>query len=79
MEFEVRHWMTNHEADIGTWGRSTLPPAGLNAAPAAAAKPAADSGPVSGKPGTIGNIYYGPKGYPGDPGVRDLQVLAGRQ
>jgi predicted dehydrogenase len=62
MEFEVRHWMTNHEADIGAWGRSTLPPAGLDAA-APAAKPAANAGPVSGKPGTIGNIYYGPKGF----------------
>jgi hypothetical protein len=60
MEFEVRHWMTNHEADIGTWGRSTLPPAGLSTP---AAKPAANMGPVSGKPGTIGNIYYGPKGF----------------
>jgi predicted dehydrogenase len=59
MEFEVRHWMTNHEAEIGTWGRSVLPPAGL-AAPAA--KSAPSLGPVSGKPGTVGNIYYGPKG-----------------
>jgi predicted dehydrogenase len=59
MEFEVRHWMTNHEADIGTWGKSTLPPAGL-AAPAKAAptKTGASLGPVSGKPGTIGNLYY---------------------
>jgi predicted dehydrogenase len=66
MEFEVRHWSTNHEAEIGAGGKSSLPPAGLNAAPApAAAKPAAAGslGPVSGKPGTIGNIYYGPKGY----------------
>jgi predicted dehydrogenase len=59
MEFEVRHWMTNHEADIGAWGRSTLPPAGLNTT----AKAGASLGPASGKPGTIGNIYYGPKGY----------------
>jgi predicted dehydrogenase len=63
MEFEVRHWMTNHEAEIGTWGRSTLPPAGLSTPAPAAAKPAANMGPVSGKPGTIGNIYYGPKGF----------------
>jgi len=67
MEFEVRHWMTNHEADIGTWSRSTLPPAGLNAgaesAPAAPAKKDSTLGPASGKPGTIGNIFYGPKGY----------------
>ena len=59
MEFEVRHWMTNHEADIGMWGKSTLPPAGLTTP----AKTGAALGPVSGKPGTIGNIYYGPKGY----------------
>jgi hypothetical protein len=68
MEFEVRHWMTNHEADIGQFGgASVLPPAGLNptakpAAPAPAAKEAT-LGPVSGKPGTIGNIFYGPGGY----------------
>jgi predicted dehydrogenase len=64
MEFEVRHWMTNHEAEIGTWGKSALPPAGLNAGaptPTAAKQPAL--GPVGGKPGTIGNLYYGPKGY----------------
>jgi predicted dehydrogenase len=60
MEFEVRHWMTNHEAEIGTWGKSTLPPAGLNTA---TAKPDASLGPVSGKPGTVGNLFYGPKGY----------------
>jgi predicted dehydrogenase len=69
MEFEVRHWMTNHEADIGQFGgASVLPAAGLTtnakpAAPAAAAKQAANLGPASGKPGTIGNIFYGPGGY----------------
>jgi predicted dehydrogenase len=65
MEFEVRHWMTNHEAEIGANGKSSLPPAGLSAPQAPAAKPAAGAslGPVGGKPGTIGNIYYGPKGY----------------
>jgi predicted dehydrogenase len=62
LEFEVRHWITNHEAEIGTWGTSALPPAGLNVD----AKPAPSSaklGPASGKPGTIGNLFYGPKGY----------------
>ena len=58
MEFEVRHWMTNHESEIGTWGKSVLPPAGLDTA----AKSGPSLGPVSGKPGTVGNIYYGPKG-----------------
>ncbi len=65
MEIEVRHWMTNHEAEIGLMGKSSLPPAGLNAdakpAPGAAKEPSL--GPASGKPGTIGNIFYGPKGY----------------
>ena len=64
MEIEVRHWMTNHEAEIGTWGKSTLPPAGLTPAPAApAAKKESTIGPVSGKPGTVGNLFYGPNGY----------------
>jgi len=67
MEFEVRHWMTNHEADIGQFGgASVLPPAGLTPAtaplPAPAANPAA-LGPASGKPATVGNIFYGSKGY----------------
>jgi predicted dehydrogenase len=63
LEFEVRHWITNREAEIGKFGKSTLPPAGLNVE----AKPVAikkDSlGPASGKPNTIGNIFYGSKGY----------------
>ena len=61
MEFEVRHWMTNHEAEIGVFGgASALPPAGLTAS----AKPATPVlGPATGKPGTIGNIFYGPGGY----------------
>jgi predicted dehydrogenase len=58
MEFEVRHWLTNHEADLGTWGKSSLPPAGLDVP----AKAGASLGPANNKPGTIGNIYYGPKG-----------------
>jgi len=53
MEFEVRHWMTNHEAEIGVFGGgSVLPAAGVNTL-----------GPPTGKPGTIGNIFYGPGGY----------------
>jgi predicted dehydrogenase len=63
MEFEVRHWMTNHEAEIGTWGKSTLPPAGLNTPPKKSGSAGPALGPVSGKPGTVGNLFYGPKGY----------------
>ncbi len=64
MNFEVRGWMTNHEAGIGTkeFSSSGVPAAGL----AKASTPAADKaslGPASGAPSTIGNLYYGSKGY----------------
>jgi predicted dehydrogenase len=42
--FEVRHWMTNNEADIGE--RSD-----------------AQAGAAAGQPQTVGNIWYGSKGY----------------
>ncbi len=53
ISFEVRGWMTNHEAGIGTseFGGGSVPQAGL------AAKKNAP------KPSTIGNLYYGSKGY----------------
>ncbi len=64
MNFEVRGWMTNHEAGIGTkeFSSSGVPAAGL----AKTSTPAADKsslGPASGVPSTIGNLYYGSKGY----------------
>jgi predicted dehydrogenase len=67
LEFEVRHWMTNHEAEIGTgaYGHSTLPPAGLTPAAAKIEAPSRTLGPAPGKPGTIGNLFYGSKGYLG--------------
>jgi predicted dehydrogenase len=60
MTFEVRGWMTNHESGIGTseFGSGEVPAAGLKAG--ANAK---SLGPASGKPSTIGNLYYGSKGY----------------
>jgi predicted dehydrogenase len=65
MEIEVRHWMTNHEAEIGLMAKSSIPAAGLavDAKPAPGAPKDPAMGPVNGKPGTIGNIFYGPKGY----------------
>jgi len=62
MNFEVRGWMTNHEAGIGTaeFGSGDVPAAGLKAPEHSAQK---NLGPASGKPGTIGNLYYGSKGY----------------
>src|ERR1700730_13499442 len=54
LEFEVRHWITNHEAEIGSHVKG--------------AKPAAETahgglGPAEGSYNTVGNIFYGPKGY----------------
>jgi predicted dehydrogenase len=54
ISFEVRGWITNHEAGIGTneFGGTNVPAAGL----------AAGKKNVP-KPSTIGNLYYGSKGY----------------
>ncbi len=68
LEFEVRHWMSNHEAGIGE-GRlsgARIPAAGLQAQPAAPKMKAATRpklGPDAGTKNTIGNIFYGSKGY----------------
>ena len=55
MEFEVRHWISNHEALVGdpSFGGGDIPAALGNAAQQ---KP---KGPQN----TIGNIFYGAKGY----------------
>ncbi len=65
MTFEVRGWMTNHEAGIGTseFGGGGVPDAGLKAAASSEDQGKKTLGPVSGKPSTIGNLYYGSKGY----------------
>jgi len=65
IEFEVRGWITNPEAEIGTaaFGGLHLPPAGLQQS--AAAKPSKRRGPhaPSSSHNAIGNIVYGSKGY----------------
>ncbi len=67
LEFEVRHWMSNHEAEIGTgaYGAEDVPAAGIT--PAAANKLVQSKGSTSRVRGwdknTIGNIFYGSKGY----------------
>ncbi len=57
LEFEVRHWISNHEADIGEpgFGGGAVPPAtgNVNAAKSSQVEPK----------NTIGNIFYGSKGY----------------
>jgi hypothetical protein len=63
MEVEVRHWITNHEAEIGTaaFNAPKVPPAGLN--PAVYHPQQAPLGPMDAKTNTIGNIFYGSNGY----------------
>ncbi len=67
MNFEVRGWMTNHEAGIGTpeFSSGGVPEAGFakTSSPNPSEKPKNLLGPASGKPGTIGNLYYGSRGY----------------
>ena len=69
MELEVRHWITNHEAEIGTgaYGAGGVPAAGLHVAANNANNKSADKqqslGPKDAKTNTIGNIFYASNGY----------------
>jgi len=84
LEVEVRPWITNHEAEIGTGAYSTkgVPAAGLAApAPKPAPKPevAASSkvpnlGPTDAKSNTIGNVFYGTNGYLGIDGYDSYKM-----
>jgi predicted dehydrogenase len=67
MEMEVRHWITNHEAEIGTgaYGKTEVPAAGLAASNPRAAGQKSALGPQDSKTNTIGNIFYGSNGYLG--------------
>ena len=55
INFEVRHWITNHEAEIGT------PELGTPEQKRAPGQPRL--GPLAGSHNTIGDIFYGSKGY----------------
>ena len=81
MEFEVRPWMTNHEAEIGTgaYGGSAIPPAGLAVAPPAKTAPGRLLGPAPGKPASIGNLFYGSKGYLGIDGYESFKTWLGEK
>jgi predicted dehydrogenase len=59
LEFEVRHWISNHEAQIGdpSFGGGEVPAAIGNVN--APQTPRQRKGPQN----TIGNIFYGSKGY----------------
>jgi predicted dehydrogenase len=53
--FEVRHWISNREAEIGTPDLGTPEPERTSGQPSL--------GPLSGRHNTIGDIFYGSKGY----------------
>ncbi len=55
LEFEVRHWITNHEAGIGTPALGTQAPERL--------VKQSSLMPPSDAPSTVGDIFYGSKGY----------------
>jgi predicted dehydrogenase len=55
MEMEVRHWITNHEAEIGTPELGTPEPKRKPGMP--------KLGPMAGRHNTVGDIFYGSKGY----------------
>ena len=54
MVFEVRHWMSNHEAGIGEHGKKK-------------------------DPNTIGNLFYGSKGYLAIDGYTEYQTWLGKE
>jgi predicted dehydrogenase len=70
--FEVRHWMTNHEAGIGTPSLGTPEPKKSTVTE--------KLGPTAGSHNTVGNIFYGPKGYlaSGDEDADTYAVWMGR-
>jgi len=72
LEFEVRHWVSNHEADIGT------PAFGSSGVPAAVGN-AAEPKRTQRDPNTIGNIFYGSKGYLAMDGYDSYKTWLGRE
>jgi hypothetical protein len=56
LEFEVRHWISNHEADINTPGFGVEIPGFIG-------YPRPRKGRELGARDTVGNIFYGSKGY----------------
>ncbi|WP_263354943.1 Gfo/Idh/MocA family protein [Acidicapsa acidisoli] len=70
IEFEVRHWMTNHEAEIGARANADARPKTAQAAAVpncphggCGAQDLYPSYGGSGHENTVGDIFYGSKGY----------------
>lgn len=69
LEFEVRHWITNHEAEIG---------AGRKASAASGERAEGGLGPMEGNYNSIGNIFYGSKGYLAVDNAAGYRIYLGR-
>jgi predicted dehydrogenase len=72
LEFEVRHWCTNHEAEIGS------PAFGGGDVPAALGN-AAESKGKKGPQNTVGNIFYGSNGYMAMNGYDSYKTWIGQE
>ena len=72
LEFEVRHWCTNHEAQIGSpvFGGGDVPAALGNAA---------ESKGKKGPQNTVGNIFYGSNGYMAMNGYDSYKTWIGQE
>jgi predicted dehydrogenase len=70
--FEVRHWISNHEAEIGSHQLGAPQPKQGAAGP--------KLGPMAGSHNTVGNIFYGSNGYlsTGDEDAATYRVWLGR-
>jgi predicted dehydrogenase len=70
LEFEVRHWISNHEAGIGAQAGS---------AKASSETAQGGLGPVEADFNTVGNIFYGSKGYLAINNVSGYQSWIGKE
>jgi predicted dehydrogenase len=70
LEFEVRHWISNHEAGIG---------AARPAHTALATSVTEGLGPAEGGYNSVGNVFYGSKGYLAIDNVTGYQTYLGRE
>ncbi len=78
--FEVRHWITNHEAGIGTRALGTPEPTqSAKARLTNASSNAPKLGANAGSHNTVGNIFYGSDGYlaTGDEDASTYRVCLG--
>jgi predicted dehydrogenase len=70
LEFEVRHWITDPEINIETTLKKSAVPG---------EKAEGGLGPVEGGHNSIGNIFYGPKGYLAINNASSYQIFLGQQ